>query len=376
MELFPNVNEVLPFVLTLVLGGLIVIQLFWVFFFYARVAFHKHKTTDFNPPVSIIIAARNEEDNLFEFLPYILEQDYPEFEVIVVNHQSVDDSTHILKAFKRKYEHLKVIEITRNQHLTSGKKLPLTIAIKGAKYEHLLFTDADCKPSSRKWIEIMANQFIDKKQLVLGYAPYEEKPGFLNSLIRFDTAQIGISYLSYAKAGLPYMGVGRNIGYTKSLFLENKGFKSHYAIQSGDDDLFVQETAKNKNYAVCISSHAFCLSAPKENWADWIEQKSRHFTTAPRYGVIKKLLLGIYPLTLILLYASFITLLVNNWLCWISVGAFALVLILKWITQGLALKQINEKSFVWSFLLWDIFYAIITPIIYYTTENSTAAKWK
>ncbi|MDX1652683.1 MAG: glycosyltransferase [Brumimicrobium sp.] len=376
MELFPEVDERWPFIVSVVLCGIVLIQFFWILFFYARLAFHKNQEPSGEPPVSVIIAARNEEDNLFELLPFILEQDYPAFEVIVINHQSIDDSSHILKAFQRQYAHLKVIEISRNQHLSSGKKLPLTIAIKGAKYEHLLFTDADCKPQSDQWIRLMAGQFTEKKELILGYGPYRKEKGLLNTLIRLDTALIGMNYLSYAKAGIPFMGVGRNLAYTKSLFLNNRGFKSHYALQSGDDDLFIQETARKKNYSICVDERSFCYSEPKKTWNDWIKQKSRHFTTSSRYGVIKKLLLGIYPLSLILLYVSFITLLVNNWLSWIIIGTFGLILILKWIIQGMALKKIKENGFIGGFLVWDLFYALFIPIIYYTTEHSTEVKWK
>ena len=377
MEIFPEINADLPFAFTAAFLLFALLQLFWILFFYARVSFHNEDTEKVStPPVSVIIAARNEEDNLFELLPFILEQQYPEFEVIVINHQSIDDSTHILKALQRQYEHLKVIDLPRNQHLGTGKKLPLTIAIKGSKYEHLLFTDADCKPNSEYWIRGMAKHFSEKKKLILGYGPYNKEKGFLNKIIRLDTALIAINYLAFAKAGVPYMGVGRNLAYTKSLFLENKGFKSHYSLQSGDDDLFVQETARNRNYAICLDQNSFCYSEPKTTWSDWIKQKSRHFTTTSRYGVIKKLLLGIYPLTLLLLYTSFITLLINNWLSWVSVGVIALVLILKWLIHGIALKKLNERTFIWLFPFWDVFYAVLAPIIYYTTESSTEAKWK
>jgi len=354
------------------------IQLFWILFFYSRLAFYKEKagTGEAKLPVTIIIAARNEEDNLFHLLPKVLGQDYPEFEVIVVNHQSSDDSSHILKAFQRQYSNLKVIELERSKHLRNGKKLPLTIAIKGAKYEHLLFTDADCEPTSKNWLQLMASKFVNKTEIVLGYGPYKKEPGMLNRLIRLDTVMIAANYLSFAKSGVPYMGVGRNMGYTRSLFLSINGFKSHYALQSGDDDLFIQEAAKKRNYTICIEPDSFCYSESKKSWSDWYKQKSRHFTTTEHYRVIKKLLLGIYPLTLLFFYASFLTLCINSQLCWISIGGFAFVLLLKWIIQGRILVKLKEKSFVWIFPFWDLFYSFLAPIMFYTTEKSTHNQWK
>lgn len=376
MELFPVYEELFSSVLHLIFFTLVFAQFFMVIFFRARLAFHKHKYVHHIPPVSIIIAARNEEDNLFHLLPEILEQDYPEFEVIVVNHQSIDDSEHILKAFERRYSHLKVINLEKSAHLKNGKKLPITIGVKGAKHEHLLFTDADCKPNSKQWLHEMASQFTDKKQLILGYGPYKKSKGLLNKIVRLDTAQIAINYLSFAKAGLPYMGVGRNLAYTKSLFLKVDGFKSHYGLQSGDDDLFVQEAARKRNYSICLTPEAFCYSEAKKTWKDWYRQKTRHFTTTEKYPVIKKWLLGIYPLTLLLMYITFVTLLLLVELNIFTLALFGFIFILKWVVDAFCFAKLVEKEFIWLLPFWDILYALLAPIIYYTTEKATEGKWK
>lgn len=377
MEVLPDFTDLTLSIYTILFWSLAFIQLFWLFFFYSRIAFHKEKKTSTSSlPISIIISARNEEDNLAEFLPYILEQDYPNFEVIVVNHQSADGTEYILKAFQETHSHLRVITLERDKHLAFGKKLPLTVGIKGAKHNHLLLTDADCMPTSNQWLKIMASKFSDKKEIVLGYAPLRKTKGFLNKLIRFDTAFIALNYLSFAKAGTPYMGVGRNLAYTKDLFLKNKGFKSHYSIQSGDDDLFIQEVAKKKNYTISLSPDSFCVSDAKETWSEWYAQKSRHYTTSGNYTLFKKLLLGIYPLTLILMYLFFVILLLNNWMNWIAVLILSAVILFKWIILGLTMKKLNQKSFIAGVILWDIFYAIVTPIVFYTTEQSTGTKWK
>lgn len=209
------------------------------------------------PPLSVILAARNESDNLYENLPIILEQDYPEFEVIIINNQSTDDSTYLLEAIAQQYSNLRVIEVMKNQHLKPGKKLSITLGVKGAKFEHLILTDADCRPASRNWLKSIAENFSNEKQIVLGYGPYKKEKGFLNRLIRFDTTWIGMNYFSMALAKLPYMGVGRNLAYTKTVFNSVSGFKSHYYLPSGDDDLFIQETAKNNNYTIAIKADSF-----------------------------------------------------------------------------------------------------------------------
>lgn len=376
MDWLPKQEEILIWVLLTLFFVTAFFQLFWVVYFYARLIFHRDRFNQNLPPVSVIIAARNEENNLFNNLPFILTQEYSnDFEVIVVNHQSADDSKHILKALAREHKNLKIVNLERNRHLKNGKKLPLTIGIKGAKYEHLIFTDADCKPNSKFWLQKMAGRFNAKKNMVIGYGPYTKKSGFLNLIIRLDTVFIAINYLSFALGRAPYMGVGRNMGYTKTLFHKTSGFKSHYSIQSGDDDLFVQEAAKKNNYTVCLDEDTFVYSEPKETFADWIKQKGRHFTTTDHYKVFKKLLLGIYPLTLLFMYLIFFILLFYGWVYWSSLIVLFGIIIIKWVILGFALHRLREKSFIYLFPFWDLFYAILAPIIFYTTDK-TKVKWK
>lgn len=358
-------------------GLFVLIQLFYLFFIQVRLAYYAPipKSAPTFMPVSIIIAARNESDNLYENLPIILSQDYPEFEVIVVNNQSIDDSSWLLTAFSRQFPNLRVVELGRNRHLRPGKKLPITLAIKAAKYEHFLLTDADCRPSSNQWIKQMASHFSSSKQIVIGYGPYSKSKGFLNRLIRFDTAWIGVSYFSMALAKLPYMGVGRNLAYTKPVFNSVNGFKSHYALPSGDDDLFIQEAAKKSNYTVNLDPSSYCYSAAAPNWGRWIRQKSRHYSTSSRYKLIKKWLLGIYPLSLILMWASFVTLMFSGEYRLFSASIFFVILMLKWWIQGRCLSKLKEKSFIPYFLFWDLFYALIMPIIYYVTERQKLYRW-
>ena len=353
------------------------IQLFYVAIVFGRLAFYKEeeKKPHAQPPISIIIAARNESDNLYDNLPYILTQDYPEFEVIIVNNQSIDDSSWLLKALCLQHKNLRVVEIAKNKHLLPGKKLPITLGVKGAKYENMVFTDADCRPASNKWLSIMAASFSDKKQIVLGYAPYYKSKGIINKIIRYDTAFIGVSYLSMALVKLPYMGVGRNLAYSKKVFDAVKGFKSHYSLPSGDDDLFIQEAAVNQNYTIQISPESFCFSSPATTWKSWIRQKTRHYTTSSRYNFIKKALLGIYPISLLMTWISFVILLSNaNW--WIiGLIIFSILLLIKWLIQGKCLRKLNEKSFAIAFPFWDLGHALLMPIMYNFSDHKRYKKW-
>lgn len=353
------------------------IQLYFILIVHLKLAFFKPKKISGKPavPISIIIAARNESDNLFKNLPKILAQKYDVFEVIVVNHQSVDNSKDILEAFSKQFKNLKIVELAKDKHIRPGKKLPLTIGIKAAQYEHLIFTDADCSPKSMHWIENIAAKFSENKEIVLGYGPMLKTAGLLNKLMRFDTAWIALNYLSMALNNKPYMGVGRNLAYTKSAFFGANGFKSHYSIPSGDDDLFIQEAVKSNNYTIEILPDTFMYSPAKENMNDWIKQKSRHYKTAPKYPFIKKLLLAIYPVSLILTWICFVSLIQLGFYELYLTTSMVVLYFLKWWIGAKCLLKLEEKKLALFFPLWDLFYAAFIPVLFVIAKNKKNATW-
>ena len=283
------------------------IQLIYYWTVYGRILFHRKKEEIKDlPPVSVIICARDEQENLDKNLPAILEQDYENFEVVVVNDSSTDDTDIVLQKFSQKYPHLKTTEIKKDQKFTHGKKLALTIGIKAASNEWLLFTDADCYPESKNWIKEMAKNFDNNTSIVLGYGGYKKYPTILNTLIRFDTIIIALQYFTYALSGFPYMGVGRNLAYKKSLFFKNKGFAKHYHIDSGDDDIFINQTATKKNTKIEISRDSIIRSEPNRKLGGWFKQKSRHLTSAKFYNRKTKYRLLTEIFSRIAFYALFV----------------------------------------------------------------------
>jgi poly-beta-1,6-N-acetyl-D-glucosamine synthase len=378
MQFLPTLEFNVTTLLFYLFSLMAITQLLYALLIHGKLSFFSGKKIPKNenfPPVSILISARNEADNLYENLPLILEQDYPTFEVIIINHQSIDDSYQILNAYAQQYKNLRVIEVERSQHLKPGKKLPLTLGVKGAQHEHLFFTDADCRPASNQWLKNMAQYFSEEKQIVLGYAPHALRPGQLNKLIRFDTTWIAMNYLSMALAKMPYMGVGRNLAYTKTLFNSVNGYKSHYSLASGDDDLFVQETVTRKNFAINIDPLSFCHSEGSKDWETWYLQKTRHFTTSNRYKVFKKSMLGIYPLSMLILWISFVILFFDANFRWFVLAGFGFVVLIKWWIQARCFKRLREPSFIALLPLYDLAYAIFLPVIYYTTDKKELRKW-
>ncbi|MGB0851270.1 MAG: glycosyltransferase, partial [Bacteroidia bacterium] len=283
------------------MSGVLLLIVYYLYFF---TGFKKLGASSTKPmgPVSVVIAARNERENLSKNLPAILKQKYDyDFEVVVVNDGSFDGSKDFLENLAKEHANLKVVTLEIDERFQKGKKFALTIGIKAATHEHLLLTDADCMPSSDLWIQSMSSTFEDK-QIVLGYAPLKVRMTPLGSLISYETFHTAIQYFGYARRQKTYMGVGRNLAYTKELFFGNKGFATHQHIMSGDDDLFIQEVASKTNVAINVDRDAFTFSPAPKGVSKWIKQKVRHLSTSKEYKTSIKLLLGFYSFLQLLTY--------------------------------------------------------------------------
>ena len=369
--------DTIPLVLLIIFSCFFLIQIaYYLIFFLRFAAFKGHAPAQAKTGVSVVICAHNEYYNLRANLPLILEQDYPEFEVLVVNHASDDETSYLLSDLQRAYPRLKSIEIQENLNFFSGKKFPLAIGIKSAKYDKILLTDADCKPASPNWITNMQSAYSNGIKIVLGYSPYNRSKGLLNKLIRFDTAHVATQYLSYALAGLPYMGVGRNLSYLKSVFYDNKGFIPHYSIRSGDDDLFINMVAKKSNTAVEIHPGSFTISEPKKTFGHWITQKRRHITTARHYRFIHKFLLGSYSYILFCYYFLFALMLAMNYSIFPVIGLFVLRLAVQYMILSRCFRKLNEKDLILFIPLLEIVLLLLNTGISITNFFRRPTKWK
>ena len=346
----------------------------YTLFFFSKLPFFKSTTTAFNKPISIIICAKNELENLRSHLPKILEQNYPEFEVIVVNDQSNDRSDILLKELEKKYKHLVVVTIEKHINKHIGKKFALTLGIKTAKYEHLLLTDADCFPNSKNWAQLMCNNF-NTTDIVLGYGGYQKKKGLLNKIIRFDTFNVAQQYLSYALAGHTYMGVGRNMAYKKSLFFDNKGFANHIHIPSGDDDLFIQEIATKNNVTIEINTQAHTSSEVIKSWKEWSYQKRRHLTTAPLYKTKFKVLLALYPYAQFLFWSAMLLLFILKAPIAILATLLGVKLLTSYLVNYKSMKQLNAIDLYWIHPIYELMHLFIQGIFVLLNLVNKPKKW-
>lgn len=363
------------------------IQEFYYFYYYrgflrysnkvkrSMVGFSYHK-----PSVSVVICARNESENIKKNLEGILQQEYPNYEVIVVNDGSNDDTNDILYLLEKKYPHLYHTFLPEEAKFVSRKKMALTVGIKAAKGEILLLTDADCWVESKYWIENMVRNFDNETDLVLGYGAYSQKKGMLGRMISFDTFFIMLQYYGFALRGCPYMGVGRNMAYRKSRFVANKGFASLMNIQSGDDDLFVEQISTPKNTKVEVSLESVTYSEPKATFYEWYVQKYRHLTTAAYYKTDIRFRIGVEVFSRFLFYLSLILLLIfgDMFLRCCVLSVFLSRFLTQLIILNRSAKHMKERRFHLDILLFDIFLPLVNLYAFTLGRqpNSQNYKWK
>ncbi len=326
-------------------------------------------------PVSVVICAKNEDENLTEFLPKVLTQDYPDFEVIVVNDCSWDNTENVIDEFAKIFPNLRKASIKEDGYYKHGKKFAILVGIKATTHNRMVFTDADCYPSSNQWLKEMAKGFTDSKEIILGYGAYEKQKGFLNKLIRFDAFMIGVNYLSGAIKNKAYMGVGRNLAYAKDLFYKQKGFSNHYHINSGDDDLFVNQAANNKNVNVVVDKNAITYSLAKKTFRDWRLQKVRHLSTAPLYRVSSKTRIAFSYFSQYYFYLSLLAMAITLKTLILLPIILALKMIVQLIFLNKATKKLNERDLLFGSVFYELILLFIYPIFHIAKLFNKPNKW-
>ncbi len=368
----------LSFIVLLVFVLSLVIQLLYHWGIFSKVAFYKnkhHPKTDGElEPVSIVLCARDAYEYLTELVPVLLGQDYPDFEVVIVNDCSDDETEEYLKDLERKEPRIKPVQLKQHLNFFNGKKFPLSMGIKSAQNDLIILTDCNCMPTNDQWLRSVVSCYGKNTEVVIGYSPYVRKKGLLNYLMRFDAVQNALLYLSAALNGHPYMGIGKNLSYRKELFYRNKGFTSHYTTSVGDDDLFISQVATKKNTEVLIDPDNAILTTPTGNFRQWTRQKSSRYSTVRQYSVGARLLLSLFYISQFLFYASFIALIA---LC--TKPAFAITggevfyipilvffFLLRFGTQLFiyhkASKRLGEKGLLPGLIAYDFLFAFLSPL--------------
>jgi glycosyltransferase involved in cell wall biosynthesis len=358
--------------------GATAIQLFYYIVVFGKFSFAKpQQSTPKRIPISVIVCAKNEEENAAKFIPLLAEQNYPDYEIVLIDDASSDATLAIFEEFEKQYANIRLVKVQNNEAFWGSKKFALTLGIKAAKNEYLLFTDADCYPATNEWIKEMGSQFTMSKTIVLGYGAYEKIPNsFLNKIIRFETMLTAVQYFSWAKMGHPYMGVGRNLAYKKEEFFNINGFISHMKIRSGDDDLFINQASSKKNTAICFNPESFTYSEPKKTFKEWFGQKRRHVSTAAHYKPFDKMQLAIFFCSQFLFFILAIVLLAFqfNWMAVVPIIVSRYIF--SSISLGYASNKLNEKDVMYWYPIIEIAVIFTQWNIFITNIFSKPVHWK
>ena len=360
----------------LVMAGALVVLLFYHAVIFARFAFRSTAVeADRGLPVSVVICARNSAEDLEELIPILMDQDHDNFEVVVVNDRSDDETWEVLQVLKGKYPRLKPVNIQADEKFSYGKKIALGVGVRSAQHPHVLLTDADCRPEGRDWIATMASGFSGGRQIVIGHSPYEVRGGSTNLLERYDGTIKALQYLSFAKAGLPYMGVGRNLGYTGEIFYNANGPRRHHHLMSGDDDLFINEVARARNTAVVADPRSFMTTRATTDMMTWYRRKRRHYTTARYYRFGHQVLLTLLPLARMMFWFSLVWVIMAGEYELAAIGLGVKLLVFLPITM-LGLHRLNGGSLVWLSLPMEWVFLFLDPMIYLSTLLIKPRRWK
>ena len=346
------------------------VKICFALYYYLRLAIYNipnqsaHLSSD-NHIVSAIICYHNESENVAQSLQNLSNQTAEKLELVLVDDRSTDDTYAQLESYKSPQ-----IQIIQNHTPHNGKKIALSQGINAANNEWLLMTDADCR-MGEGWVDSMALYTADHK-IVLGYAPLDRSNSCIGKFARYETYYTALQYLSFALAGRPYMGVGRNLLYHRSIFDQAGGFAIHTDIASGDDDLLINYAANAENTTICLDPDSFVYSPGKETLSSFIRQKTRHVSSSHRYRWLDKALLGLSSLAQIGLYVTAIILLFSQYSSWSLLLPAYWILML--IVQYPICKKLHSMDLWLLYPVYDIamamYYIIMIPFTFIKKQNT------
>jgi glycosyltransferase involved in cell wall biosynthesis len=326
-----------------------------------------------HPPVSVIVYLKNSKYDLFQLFSNILEQDYPEFEVIVVTDGISDEDEEKLKRLKNQYANLYSTHVPDDTKNVSRKKLALTLGIKAAKYDKLLFTESDSRLRTTEWIFSLARHFSAKKTVVLGFSALENnKENLSHRFMEYDYFFSNLQMISCALLNQPYAGNGRNMAYSKEHFIEQRGFVKHRILQQGEDDLFINDIATGENTAVELSAQSVTLSEINDS-REWEQQKTDRMVTQRFYkrGPVAFWRLETY--TRIGFFAALIACFISGFpytsepdllLPGIALACFIVIFSSQLFIINKILKYLQLENFYLTILLFDIFQPFVNLYFY------------
>lgn len=346
------------------------------YFIFSSVFFAKKSSKSHSKnPISVIIFAKNSAENLRNFLPNILTQNYPNYEVVLIDNNSTDKTERVIKSFAKNHSNIRVVNVENNEAFWGSKKYALTLGIKAAKFDHLLFTEANCRPVSENWISEMSKNFSEEKSIILGYSTFAYEKSFANFLIRFYQFITSLQYLNFAKLGIPMMADGKNLAYKKTEFYNAKGYINHMKHEFGEDDLFIQDASNQINTTFTIDKSSFTECTNSSSFKNWFSIVKKKVLLKKRYQFKHRFLLGLFSVSKLFFYVLGI-LLVFFYPYQIIITIIAAYFLVQFIVIGIAAKKMEEKNLIYFLPILDISFLLIQISIFIANLTSKPTRWK
>lgn len=365
--------------IAIILGSLLMLQILYFIIVFGRVGLKKKKAKVNNEKysVSVVICIQNESKNLEEKLPIVLEQEYPNFEVVIVNEESEYNSYNkqVLRALSQVYSNLQIVNIPNNINYFQGKKFPISLGIKTAKNDIIILTDDDTMPTCYTWIDEIVERFTKGKEIVIGYTAIETKKGLLNSLIQYDNHTIALNYLGNAILGNPYMGRGKNLAFKRDLFFRQGGYISHYVIPVGEDDIFINKVTTKKNTGFVLSKDSINLCKTRNTFRDFKMDKKKLILSQKHFKLKDRFIIDLIPFTTFLIYLLFGFAIYINIPWQYLITAIIIRYIVQIIIYYRTIKALGTKKIAIFAPLFELFFMFYNTIIRINTLTSKGKKW-
>ncbi|SDR80614.1 Glycosyltransferase, catalytic subunit of cellulose synthase and poly-beta-1,6-N-acetylglucosamine synthase [Polaribacter sp. KT25b] len=353
-----------------------VIQLTYLFTFSSFLFKPKRsRKTKIEIPVSVIILVKNQSEKLLKLIPLILEQSYETFEIVIINNASSDDTNDIIELFSKKHTNIKVVQVENNEAFWASKKYALTLGIKASKYDHLLFTNANCNPVSKDWISEMSKKFTSKKEIILGYRKYKKEKSIFNIFVRFDNLLTAIKCFGFAKMNSPFMAFEGNYAYDKPTFFKVNGFINHMKINFAEADLFIKDASQKENTTFCISESSFTEKDTPKSFSKWFSDKKDTAFIRKKYMFKHRFLLNTFAFTKILFYIL-ATILFFTYPYQITLSIVLFYCLVYYIIIGISAKKLKEPQIIFFLPFLEIGLLLIQITIFISNLNSKPSHWK
>lgn len=335
----------------------------------------KSRKTKIEIPVSVIILVKNQGEKLLKLLPFILEQSHSKFEIVLINNASSDETNDIVESFSEKHTNIKVVNVENNEAFWASKKYALTLGIKASKYDHLLFTNANCNPVSKDWISEMSKNFTSKKTIVLGYKKFKKENSILNIFIRFENLLTAIKCFGFSKLNSTFMAFDGNYAYDKATFFKVNGFINHMKINYGETDLFIKDASTKENTAYCISENSFIETDAPKSFFKWFSEKKDAAFIKKEYKFKHRFLLNTFAFTKILFYIL-ATILFFTYPYQIPLSIVLFYCLVYYIIIGISAKKLKEPQIIFFLPFLEIGLLLIQITIFISNLNSKPSHWK